>query len=44
MTIIYLNDNNVAEREVTESVDFKEGYVEFNDKEVNVEDLIRIED
>lgn len=45
MTIIYSDDNNKLTREETNEIDFKEmGIVEFNNKEINTEDLIRIEE
>jgi hypothetical protein len=44
MTVIYADDTNKIIREITDSIDFKTGWVEFNDKEVNFESLIRIEE
>ncbi len=44
MTVIYVNDNNNLVREETKEIDFKQGWVEFNGKEINTEDLVRIEE
>jgi hypothetical protein len=44
MTIIYENENNILKREETNDIDFKQGWVSFNEKEINVESLVRIEE
>lgn len=44
MTIFYIDDNNKLKREDADQIDFKQGCVEFNGKEINTEDLVRIEE
>lgn len=44
MTIFYIDDNNKLTREDTDQIDFKQGWVKFNGKEINTEDLVRIEE
>ena len=44
MTIFYIDDNNKLTREDADQIDFKQGWVKFNGKEINTEDLVRIEE